>query len=263
MRPPAAPIVHAHRSSCARRGAVLALALCLCPAWALAHYPWMTPVDYAPQPGASLEFSVGWGHAFPGTDTMPGERLAGAELLDAAGTVHPLALGPGAVFTTLPLPGAGPWLLAARQAPGYYSRTPRGGQRGSRAEHPDAVSCGYSNNSVKALLGAGLGAVDQPLGHPLEILPLASSAGTGALFPVKVLHRGEAWQGEVHAVYAGFEGEEGAYPLTAVTDGRGIARLAFDRPGPWMIKAVTGEAYPVSAICDRSTYTATLTLTVE
>jgi hypothetical protein len=129
MKSPAAPDLDSRRAAGARLAAALALALCLGPAPARAHYPWMTPADYAPEPGNSLEFSIGWGHVFPGTDTMSGDRLESAELLDAEGTVHPLALGEGAEFTTLPLPGKGPWVLAARQRPGFYSRTLQGGQR--------------------------------------------------------------------------------------------------------------------------------------
>jgi uncharacterized GH25 family protein len=253
----------AGRIQSACRRAVLILGLGLAPGLAAAHYPWMTPAHYAPEPGNSLEFSIGWGHVFPGTDTMSGDRLESAEVLDAEGTVHPLALGDGAEFTTVPLPGKGPWVLAARQRPGFYSRTLQGGQRGSREEYPDALSCGHSSNTVKALLGAGDGAVDRPLGHPLEILPLAGDAGAAAAFAVKVLHKGEPWQGEIQAVYAGFEGAEGAYPLTAVSNREGIARLAFDRPGRWMIKVTASEAYPDPAICDQTSYNATLTLIVR
>lgn len=257
-RPP-----HVGPPTAIRPRAAVALALVLCPGLTLAHYPWMSPADYSPPAGQPVAFSIGVGHHFPGTDTIAGERLAAAELLDAAGQVRPVALGSGNEFLTPALPGEGPWVLAARIAPGYYSRTPQGGQRVSRAEAPDAMSCGHSSNTVKALLGAGDGAVAQPLGHPLEIVPLAANPSTGAPFAVKALRAGVPWQGEINAVYAGFGGAEDQYPVKVVTDAEGLAKLEFDRPGRWMIKAYASEPYPDPATCDRSNFTATLTLVVR
>lgn len=247
----------------ARRIPILLLALALAPGAAMAHYPWLTPAGYAPPPGQALPFRIGWGHDFPGTDTLPRERLLAAELLDGEGNVLAVPLGPGNEFATPPLPGTGPWVLAVRQAPGYYSRTPRGGQRSSRADNPDALSCSHSTNTVKALLGSGAGAVAQPLGHPLEILPLAASAGTTAPFEIRLLFRGAPWQGEVNATYEGFDAGEPDYPLTVTADADGRARLSFDRPGRWLIKASASEPYPDPATCDRNNYNATLTLVVR
>lgn len=239
----------------------------LAPGIAAAHYPWLTPARYTPEPGQPLAFSVGWGHAFPGVDTLDAQRLEAAQLVAADGAVYDIELVNGTAFTTAPLPGEGPWLLAARQASAYYSRTPRGGQRSSRREHPDALSCGYSSNGVKALLGEGAGALDQPLGHPLELVPVAEAGVSGVRvetpLAVRVLLHGRPWTGTVEAVFAGFEGTEDQYPLSAETDADGVARLEFTQPGRWMIKAAASEPYPDPAVCDRSNYTATLTLMVR
>lgn len=253
----------AHRfSSLARRLGLAAVVVC-CPGWALAHYPWLKPASHAPVPGAPLAFSIGWGHVFPGTDTVAADRVMSALLLDGAGELHEIALAGGQVFETPPLSGAGPWILAARLAPTFYSRTPRGGQRSSRAENPDAVSCGQSTNAAKALLGGGSTSADHQVGHPLEIVPLAPAAGTPEPFPVRVLFKGRPWQGEINAVYAGFEGAEGEYPLVVTTDSDGVARLSFEQAGYWMIKASASEPYPDPAVCDQSHFNATLTLVVN
>jgi uncharacterized GH25 family protein len=242
---------------------LLALALVLAPGLALAHYPWITPADYAPVPGELLQFGVGFGHHFPGTDTLAVERIESVVLMDAAGEAGTIELGSGPSFQAGPLPGDGPWILGAQQTPAYYSRTPRGGQRSSRLENPDALSCSRSSNAAKALLGRGADAPDTPLGHALEIVPLAGEAAAGAPFAVRVLLHGEPWAGVVDAVYDGFEGAEDEYPLNAPVDEDGVARLEFDRAGRWLVKAQASEAYPEPAVCDRSNYNATLTLMVR
>jgi uncharacterized GH25 family protein len=236
------------------------LLVALFPGLALAHYPWMTPDDYAPPGGEPIEFRVGWGHAFPGTDTLDAGRLESAALVGPDGLRLEIELEEGAVFTTPPLPGDGPWVLAARQAPGFYSRTPRGGQRESRVDSPDAMSCQYTSNAVKAVLGRGTGAVDHVLGDPLEIVPLASAVAAGEPLELRVLLHGRPWQGAVDAVYAGFEGEEGEYPVTTATDAEGIARVPLDRAGRWMVKAIASEPYPQPEICDLNLFNATVTL---
>lgn len=241
----------------------LALALLLVPAPLLAHYPWVTPADYAPEPGEPLEFSVGFGHHFPGSDTLAVDRIESVVLMDAAGEVKVIELESGPSFQSGPLPGDAPWILAAQQRRAYYSRTPRGGQRSSRIENPDALSCSQSSNSAKALLGHGAEAPESPLGHALEIVPLAAEAAVGLAFAVRVLFHGKPRPGTVQAVYDGFHGAEDAYPVNVTSDEAGVARLEFDRPGSWLIKAQAAEDYPDPAVCDRRNYNATLTLMVR
>ncbi|NGX16881.1 DUF4198 domain-containing protein [Wenzhouxiangella sp. XN24] len=248
---------------CGRKGLTAALGLAvLWPALAAAHYPWMTPADYRPAPGATVAFNIGWGHEFPGTATLDPERVEAAWLVDGAGPAIAIDLAAGAPFVTPPLPGDGPWLLAARQVPGFYSRTPRGGQRSSRADNPDALSCGYSRNVVVALLGQGT-AIDTALGFPLEIMPLDGQATAGEPLAVRVTLHGRPWRGVVRATYAGFTGGEDEYPASAQTDEAGIARLALEHGGRWMVMARASEPYPDPAICDQNNYNATLTLEVR
>jgi len=234
----------------------------LWPALAAAHYPWMTPNDYRPAPGASVGFNIGWGHEFPGTATLEPARVEAAWLVDAAGRTTAIELAAGEPFVTPALPGDGPWLLAARQVAGFYSRTPRGGQRSSRADNPDALSCGYSRNVVVALLGEGA-VIDAALGFPLEIMPVAGQVAVGESLDVRVTLHGQPWQGRVRATYVGFAGAEDEYPLSVETDDAGVARLPLEQPGRWLVVAKASEPYPDPAICDQNNYNATLTLEVR
>jgi hypothetical protein len=252
-----------HRSPVRRLVGAALLGLSLAPGLASAHYPWMTPADYGPPAGEALEFSIHSGHAFPDGDSLGADRLAGAQLLGADGLVLDLELGAGSVFRTPPLPVGESWVLAARQAPGFYSRTPRGGQRSSRTDNPDALSCGYWSNVVKALVGDGAVTTVPVAGHPLEILPLAAGAAAGETLAVRVLLHGRPWQGQVQAVYAGFEGQEGEYPVNVGTDPEGIAAVPLDRAGRWLLKASANEPYRDPSVCDQSHYHATLTLMVR
>lgn len=247
-----------------RTGLASLVLAALWPALAGAHYPWMTPDDYRPAPGATVGFHIGWGHEFPGTAALEPERIGGAWLVDAVGTITDIELPSAAPFVTPPLPGDGPWLLAARQVAGFYSRTPRGGQRSSRAENPDALSCSYSQNVVVALLGEGeIGGLDATLGFPLEIVPLAEQVVAGETLAVRVTLQGQPWRGLVRATYAGFMGAEDEYPVKADTDAAGIAQLTLGRPGRWLLAVNATEPYPDPAICDRNNYNATLTLEVR
>lgn len=236
---------------------------------AAAHYPWLTLDRHLPGDGSPLSFEVGWGHSFPKDGTLSADRLESLTLVGAQGA-HVIALVDKlerfSVEAAL-LEGAA--LLAGVQRSSYYSRTPEGGRRGSKREFPEARSCSYSNNTVKALVGAdaAAGAAGESLGHAFEVLP---EAGPGALsaksvFPVRVLFHGRPWQGEINAIYAGYEKAEGEadYPVQVTSDEDGRAGIPLDRAGHWMLRISTSEPYPKPEVCDQLNYNATLTFSVR
>lgn len=230
---------------------------------ASAHYPWF---QFDAVAGAPPAFRIGWGHHFPSETVMAADRLASLAVVGARGST-PLALAAPDGRHLLPAelrPGAA--LLVGLQQAGYYSRTPEGGRRGSRKDFPAARSCAQSHNSFKALIGDDAAAA-RALGHRFELLPLAG-AGTlkaGGALPVQLLWQGRPWQGELTAIYAGYQKAQGEadYPVTLKTDAEGKARVPLDRAGLWMVRAGTSEPYPDPATCDQLNYHVSLTFAVR
>lgn len=244
-------------------GALVGLAVLFAGAPALAHYPWIT-VHEAEGQGAS--FLISFGHSFPADGQLPADRLEGVRLVQPDGSVEALELE---ARENHPLPDAaeGAGMIVAEQKPAYWSRTHEGGRRASREHYPDAFSCSESANSMKAITGQGPGVAWQHRqGHVLEVVPLADPAGlrAGDPLPVQVLLHGEPWAGEVRATHAGYarDGEDD-YALTVRTDADGVARLVPAVSGDWLVQAHATEDHPDPAVCDRRSYSSTLTFTLR
>lgn len=241
--------------------AVLLAAVC---GTAAAHYPWLAVESAAA--GAPLPFRIASGHAFPTDGTLEADRVASLAVVGARGTVALETSPQAGRYSVLPRLRSDAVLIVGEQKPGYYSRTPAGGKRGSRKDFPDALSCSRSQNTFKALIGdAPTGA--RALGHRFEIVPLAGASAlkVGRRLPVRLLWQGRPWQGEVTAIHAGYikrEGE-GDYPIVLRTDAEGRASVPLDRPGAWMVRAATSEPYPDRATCDELKYGVSLTFTVR
>lgn len=229
---------------------------------AFAHYPWIivTESDAAPA------FRIHFGHRFPGDGRLAPHQLDEVRIIEPDGRSRTLVLDDQELHPLAPL-GAGTHLLAIAQRPAFWSRTIEGGRRASREQYPDAFSCSQSVNTMKAVFGDGTGdSWRREQGHPLELLPLVnpSTLLTGDALAVRVTFHGEPWTGEVKATYAGFEqqGEE-SYAVSVPTDSDGVARFVPASEGHWLVRAFASEDYPDPQVCDRRSYTSTLTFFVD
>lgn len=231
-----------------------------------AHYPWLN-VDVAIDE-TTIEFA--WGHHFPNDGRLAMDRVVSVDMIGAGGT-HALTRSDrqDAVFTVSAAGLADVKMLVGVQQGSYYSRTPEGGRRGSKRDFPAAMSCSFSNNTAKALVGLGHEAAEAglPVGHVFELVPLVGAGRlvAGSSLPIKVLFHGEPWQGELVATYAGYDKAAGEsdYPVVLNTDEQGRVMVPLDRAGQWLVRANASEPYPDSTLCDRLNYNATLTLTVR
>lgn len=223
---------------------------------ALAHYPWLTVLDDDP-----ITFEIGWGHDFPTDDLLAADRMDAAALILPDGTSRPLELQAADRYSAGKPAATGLHLLAVEQVPSYYSRTPDGGRRGSRAEYPAAVSCSRTHNTMKALISRGPGGDPaHPVGHPLEIVPLADPGmlTAGEVLPLKVLLDGRPYDGELTAIWADYAGEE-EFPVTLTADAQGRAELKLAAAGHWLVMAETRRDYPDPDRCDHLVYRSILT----
>lgn len=231
--------------------------LALMPAYA--HYPWITPHDNDGSGNEQL-FEFAWGHHFPTDGILSADRIDSIVIIAKDGTTETVSPHEATLYA------AGPeaHIIAATQKSGYYSRTTKGGRQGSKVDYPDALSCGLSTNTMKALVGTGGIAGGQVLGHPLEIVPIsdASNLKKGEAFSVKVLFHGKPFTGNLRATWEGFSGEE-ALPFDKQLDSDGVIDIPLEEKGLWMIIANTSEDYPDPDVCDNLNYTSTLTFRVK
>ncbi len=236
--------------------AVLAVLLA---APAYAHFPWITLHD---QNGAIQQFEIGWGHDFPGDGLLDPDRVESIRLIFPDGDERKIAADAGPPYSLSGIETAGTHIIEAIQKGSYYSRTTQGGRRGSRADHPNAISCGFSTNTMKAFFPVdhGNGDVEKSLGHDLEIIPLAdpASLSSGDRLPVKVTFQGKPFTDSIYASWDGYNGDD-AFALALETSEEGLAEVPIENDGLWIIMANTSEDYPDPDVCDQHAYTATLT----
>lgn len=232
---------------------------------AYAHFPWITAHE-GDDAKEVQEFELGWGHHFPDDGNLSPDRISSITLVTPGGDILDIPPKDEIVYTIDSLKPTGMYTITAIQKGGYYSQTTQGGKRGSKTDHSNAISCGFSNNTMKALFSKGdnnTGA-RHILGHPLEIVPLTDPAGLNPneVFPVKVLFHGKPFTGMISATWEGFE-ESDDLALEKQVNKDGIVEIPIEKKGLWMIMVHTAEDYPDSDVCDHLKYTATLTFRIK
>lgn len=232
-----------------------------------AHFPWITLHEADGEPDFR-QFEIGWGHHFPENGILSADRVESIRLIKPNGEAREISAKQGPRHALKDLDASGTYILEAIQTGSYYSRTTRGGKRGSRADYPNALSCGFSSNTMKALFSTGEGAdaadAGKRLGHPLEIVPLKNPAAldAGDVLPVKVLFHGAPYTGGVGATWDGFAGE-GDFALETEAGNDGVVEIPLKEAGFWLIMVHAGEDYPNPDICDQLNYNATLTFWID
>ena len=234
---------------------------------ARAHYPWVEMENFAPGAKKTMQIRIGWGHTLPSEDFLGADDLEEIFLLSATGAR--IAVHPSTATEFSPQGGIadGAYLVAAQRKPSFYTKTIDGGKRQSKKGLDNVVKCSWSTMSMKGVVavGAGKGAVDQVVGHPLEIIPLTNPdrIKVGDTLPVRVLFRGKPYSGEIAAVYHSLaeKKETPVDPFTTDADGRGSLRIAS--PGVWLLKAQHELPFARPEECDVESYVATLTFTIR
>lgn len=240
-----------------RSTAVFVLAGGLLSGAAQAHFPWVVPEHAAALAGEPIQARLLFGHGPEDARSLDASRVSELRLIGADGSVQGLQPAEGDLWRGRgPDEAAGSALLSGLQAPGYWSRTPNGGQRQSRQALDNVSECSHSHNGFKALLGdlSGIaGALTMPLGHPLEIVPRTTGTdGSSRLLPIQLRLRGAPIEGVVTVMAIG---DEEAAEVAA--DGDGAAAVPLAGKGPWLLHAQYSEAYGDDAICDERVFNAT------
>lgn len=228
---------------------------------ASAHFSWLETVSGE---GAATRVQAVFGHHLTPERTLDAARVPRVLAHTAAGAKH-----------ALPRDQAG-WLHEAPDSrviggevrPRYWSRTTAGGRNGSRRDFPDAFSCRASDDAMKTVVTPAAGSAPDPqavsviVGHTLEIVPLAdpASLAVGERLPLRVLFRGEPWQGPLRATWEHYPAaNDDDYPVALETDAAGYAELPLSRSGRWLVHATTQGEYHDLEVCDRQAWNASLT----
>jgi uncharacterized GH25 family protein len=151
-------------------------------------------------------------------------------------------------------------MVSFQQARSFFSQTRTGGRAGHKANLDGVISCNFSNNSGKALIGGGY-MMDRPVNHALEIIPLAdlNDLTVGQNFPIRVLWHDQPFQGTVYATSSNHASQdETQYPIVTETDELGLSEIPLTDVGFWMFKTTARSDFYDPQICDSNSYLATL-----
>lgn len=240
-----------------RWSVAFALAVGLLSGTAQAHFPWVVPEHAAPVSGEPIKARVLFGHGPEDARSLDASRVSRLRLIGTDGSLQALQPdGEDLWRTEGGFEGVGSALLSGLQTPGYWSRTPNGGQRQSRETLDNVSECSYSHNGFKALLGEGrasAGALSVPMGHPLEIVPRAVDPADDSGLPIELRLRGAPTEGVVTVTAIG------ADEVAEVAVGAdGAAHMPLNGEGPWLLHAQYSEAYGDDTVCDERVFNATL-----
>ncbi len=241
-------------------------------ACAHAHFLWMNPNTYGPEPGEGISISFGFGHAFP----YSGEFLekASFEAITLTGPDGKRSfislVGGHVVYPIPPLPSqSGTYMVSAAKKGSYFTKTAQGARPVPKNQAEGAISSVFLSCSSKALLAAGTpggkgyaGAA----GTDMELIPLEDPTALrpGAYLPIRVLLRGKPLADIfVNATYDGFSPwGKIAFAYSTKTDGEGIAHIRIDRRGVWLIMARHKAPCPDPSLCDMEILNTTLTFEI-
>ncbi|MGV1099487.1 DUF4198 domain-containing protein [Thiovibrio sp. JS02] len=234
---------------------------------ACAHYPWIEMENYAPAAQGAQPFHIGWGHTFPSENFLAADDLEEIFILSATGAKIPVAPESATEFISRQALADGAYLVAGRRKSSFYTKTVDGGKRQSKKGLDNVVKCSWSTMSMKGIVnvGARQEAVDQAVGHPLEIIPLVNPARlkVGDTLPVRVLFKGQPFSGEMAAVYHGHADKKESQAPSITTDQNGRGGITLGAPGIWLLRIQHELPFSQPEECDAESYVATLTFSVR
>lgn len=253
------PIFHVNRSLLTMAAA---LSLLLASSLAWSHYPWVIVANDAAQQD-TISVQLGWGHSFPNDGNLASNRVYDLRLFSADGAFTLLTESTDHHFDATAFNG--PQMVSFQQARSFYSQTRQGGRPGNKSHLAGVLSCSFSNNSGKALIGGG-SVMNQPVNHALEIIPLSdlNTLAVGQNFPIQVLWHDQPFAGTVQATSSSHAAvTESQYPIVVETNSNGVAEVLLTQAGYWMFKATAQSPFYDNSLCDTNGYLATLTFWIQ
>lgn len=239
--------------------------------FALAHDAWIEVRDYTPAPGEELTMVIANDHYFPARSFMSRENIDEFYLLTPDGRrLNTESYSDLEYKAAKSLTQQGAYLAVLNPKANFFTKTTEGYQRGkSKKGLKNVISCKYSAKFSKAVVNVGAGAgtlLFKPLGHDLEIVPLADPATLrgGDMMPIQVFYKGRPLGGtQVLATYIGFSREKNTFAYATKTAADGKANIRIATPGAWLVAVHNGEDYPDPEVCDENSFGASLTFEIQ
>jgi len=216
--------------------------------------------------GDGLRLRVKYGHPGDYQSTVAGKLVSldayspGGERRSFAGRLRADDLA----LLTAPLvevAAPGTWVFATFYDNGFFLRTDDDRTvNTTRAEYPSAKSATHNLKYGKALavVGGRSGAgFDRVVGHRLELVPTADpfTIARGGALDVRVIFDGKPLAG---AKVFSYPERDTDTPATVTADAAGIARVALDRAGTFIIGSEHGVASRHPDLATRDVYAASL-----
>ena len=266
-----------------KTGLILKLSIALClslsTTMAFSHTFWLNVTNYFPEIysaeyGARTIIYFGWGHRYPADNFLSAGKLGEFNLITPKGESKPIQPGQGGFLATeLNLPEKGTYIVAAALNPGFYTMYIEKGEIHHKSVPKTGLGGVILSNHfeqyAKALINVSVSdsSYSRPVGHALEIIPMANPAGLkgGDYLPVQVLFKGKpAKFFPVYSTYAGFSTKDD-FAFATTTDSKGMAQIRILHHGPWLIKARIKLPAPdeLKEKCNDMSYTATLSFEVK
>jgi len=239
--------------------AVTGLAIVTMATPALAHHLWLNATRYSLEASGDeyrgkTTISFGWGDFFPLHDFLKEDQVQRLALRAPGGVVRELKPGDGGFLATpVELGAKGAYMVSAALKPIFVASIMEDGKQKVVRKAKDELAPGtkvvlsqYSAQFAKALVTVGdVNAADPtiaaPIGHDLEIVPLANPAQLreGDHFRFRVLFKGAPLgrpngNPEVKATYLGYS-SAGDWVVSTGLDAEGIGRVRLSRYGVWQI----------------------------
>lgn len=227
---------------------------------ASAHDMWGTAEKA--EVGQPITAVVGYGHEFPKWEAIPADEIGLFKPVRVVGPNGELTMKPGpenykAVSQEELVKGS--YLVIADVNPVFWTKTPDGWSQKPRSEEPQALSCGLFIENAKGIVNVGgatdTGVISQPVGLPIEIVPLANPATVkpGQRLQLKVLFDGKPLAGaKVEGRFAGFDKEAsaGAKAFADTTGKDGVVNFVPLKSGDWLVTVRNERPFPEAGKCD-------------
>jgi uncharacterized GH25 family protein len=238
---------------------------------AFAHDMWIEVRDYTPSVGEKITMVLGYDHYLPARKFLPHDYLDKIYLLDPEAKLVDMKPNSELEYSVnSDLTHEGSYLAVAVQKGRFWTKTTEGYQSGkSKKGLKNIISCTYSTKFAKAVVNVGIEGglvVSKPVGHELEIIPLADPAAiqNGDQLPLKILFRDKPLHNhQILATYVGFSREKNTFAFASKTDDQGMVAIKILTDGAWLVTTHYKETYLDTSECDVHSLASSLTFEIR
>ncbi|MFW5862845.1 MAG: DUF4198 domain-containing protein [Spirochaetota bacterium] len=247
------------------------LSIMLIPIAISAHDVWVS-VDGKPEKGKRLIMQFPSGHTFPASngEFVRHEYMAKTYIVQPDGSRMQVVKKSNDRYQSVQnLDKEGTYMVVSGKKWLYWTQTTQGWKEDvSKTQVKRPLKGIYSGKFTKSFISTGSEsgkAWSTRVGHELEILPQNDPASLekGDMLVIRVLFKGEPFNGTVFATYDTYSEKKDNFALSISKGKKGVYRIPIHNDGKWLIKA--GQKVPKQndVKCDEVMYSSTITFSVK